>query len=205
MMKNKVLGTMNLTNPGRITHNEILMLYSQYVDTEFRWENFDIEEQNSILDSKRSNNLLNTDRLVEFAPEVNDIWTAVTKLMKSYVRDPTQLRKKTATDFPNLASTVLLVTGGCGFIGSNFINHIHSTHDAIRIINMDAMYYCANEKNVEERVRASGRYNLIKGNLQSYDLLRYIFQENSINPCGELRGAIARAVVVRRLFAVYER
>lgn len=180
MMKSKVLGTMNLTNPGRITHNEILMLYSQHVDPDFRWENFDIEEQNSILDSKRSNNLLNTERLVEFAPEVNDIQTAVTKIVKNYVRDPALLRKKTATDFPNVASTTLLVTGGCGFIGSNFINNIHSTHDAIKIINLDAMYYCANEKNVEERVRASGRYNLIKGNLQSYDLLRYIFQENNI-------------------------
>ena len=180
MMKSKLLGTMNLTNPGRITHNEILELYREYVDPDFTWVNFDIEEQNSILDSKRSNNLLNTERLVGFAPKVNDIHTAVTKLMKSYVREPRKQCQRTNTDFPDLVSTTLLVTGGCGFIGSNFINHIYSTHESIRIINLDAMYYCANEMNIDEQVRNSDRYRLIKGNLQSYELLRYIFQENHI-------------------------
>ena len=41
----------------------------------------------------------------------------------------------------------LLITGGCGFIGSNFINHIFNTDNDIlnkyTIINLDAMYYCA--------------------------------------------------------------
>jgi dTDP-glucose 4,6-dehydratase len=35
----------------------------------------------------------------------------------------------------------LLVTGGCGFIGSNFINYIFNKNKTINIINIDALYY----------------------------------------------------------------
>ena len=56
-------GTINLTNPGLISHNEILEMYKEIVDPDFEWENFTIEEQDQILASKRSNNFLNTERL----------------------------------------------------------------------------------------------------------------------------------------------
>ena len=42
----------------------------------------------------------------------------------------------------------LLFTGGCGFIGSNFINYIFDRTD-YNIINLDAMYYCASENNIK--------------------------------------------------------
>ena len=42
----------------------------------------------------------------------------------------------------------LLVTGGCGFIGSNFINHILTKSEKYNIINIDALYYCA-EKTID--------------------------------------------------------
>ncbi len=70
-------GTVNLTNPGLITHNEILEMYKEIVDSDFKWENFNIEEQNQILASKRSNNCLDTQKLKEWYPEVNDIHTSV--------------------------------------------------------------------------------------------------------------------------------
>jgi dTDP-glucose 4,6-dehydratase/UDP-glucose 4,6-dehydratase len=65
----------------------------------------------------------------------------------------------------------LLVTGGCGFIGSNFINYYFKENTEATIINLDAMYYCASEMNINEDVRNSDRYHLIKGNLCSYDLV----------------------------------
>jgi hypothetical protein len=45
MSKRKLTGIMNYTNPGAISHNEILELYKQYIDPTFTWENFTIEEQ----------------------------------------------------------------------------------------------------------------------------------------------------------------
>ena len=68
----------------------------------------------------------------------------------------------------------LLVTGGCGFIGSNFVNYYFTQNKDVTIVNLDAMYYCASETNVAEDVRKSDRYHLVKGNLCSYDLIANI-------------------------------
>ena len=75
----------------------------------------------------------------------------------------------------------LLITGGCGFIGSNFINYYFYEHPHINIINLDAMYYCANENNILEDIRKSDRYHLIKGNLCSIDLLNHILENYKID------------------------
>jgi dTDP-glucose 4,6-dehydratase/UDP-glucose 4,6-dehydratase len=75
----------------------------------------------------------------------------------------------------------LLVTGGCGFIGSHFINYIFTKYSDIYIFNLDAMYYCANVFNVDEQVRQSPRYRLIKGNLCSRDLVAHILETFSIS------------------------
>jgi UDP-glucose 4,6-dehydratase len=74
----------------------------------------------------------------------------------------------------------LLVTGGYGFIGSNFINYYFHKNPNVCIINLDAMYYCASESNVLQEIRDSPRYHFIKGNLQSSDLINYILKEHSI-------------------------
>jgi len=69
---NNKTGTINLTNPGVITHNEILNMYQTIVDPNFTWSNFSIEEQNQILASKRSNNELDTCKL-----EIENIVTSI--------------------------------------------------------------------------------------------------------------------------------
>ena len=63
MMENKEIGIFNLTNPGSISHNEILELYRDIVDNNFKWKNFTIDEQDKVLSSKRSNNLLDTSKI----------------------------------------------------------------------------------------------------------------------------------------------
>lgn len=73
MMKNKVTGTVNCTNPGLIEHNEILEMYRDIVDPSFKWENFSLEEQDKILASKRSNNYLNTKKIESMYPNILSI------------------------------------------------------------------------------------------------------------------------------------
>ena len=74
-------GTINLTNPGVISHNEILQKYKDIVDPDFTWENFTKDEQSEVLKSDRSNNFLDTSKLQQWYPEVNDIHTSVVKVL----------------------------------------------------------------------------------------------------------------------------
>jgi 3,5-epimerase/4-reductase len=54
---------MNYTNPGAVSHNEILQMYKDYIDPEFTWKNFTVEEQAKVIVAPRSNNLLDTKRV----------------------------------------------------------------------------------------------------------------------------------------------
>ena len=84
MLKNKTVGTVNLTNPGLISHNEILELYKKYVDPDFNYVNFTIEEQKEILASDRSNYYLDTSYLEKLYPDVMSIKDSIENLMKNY-------------------------------------------------------------------------------------------------------------------------
>ena len=192
MMKNSMTGTVNLTNPGLISHNEILTMFTEIVDSEFTWKNFTAEEQRKILASDRSNNFLDTTKLETMYPQVKNIKESVREMLHRY--KDTYVPKKTITvinDNINIEDeinsqceseiTTLFITGGCGFIGSNFLNYFCMKYPDIKVINFDAMYYCANINNVNVNVRNSPNYKFIEGNLQSFDLLKYIFENNNIS------------------------
>jgi len=76
---------------------------------------------------------------------------------------------------------IYFITGGAGFIGSNFINKFFNYYNKdFLLINYDALYYSGNENNINEEIRNDKRYKFIHGNLQSFDLLKYIFENNKI-------------------------
>ena len=83
MAEKKITGTVNLTNPGLISHNQILEMYKEIVDPEFEWKNFSIEEQNEILAAGRSNNFLDTTRLKRLCPGVKNIKDSVREILIS--------------------------------------------------------------------------------------------------------------------------
>ena len=84
MMMNKTTGTINLTNPGLISHNEILEMYKEIVDPSFTWKNFTKEEQSKILDCDRSNNFLDTKKIELLYPNILTIKEAVQKCLENY-------------------------------------------------------------------------------------------------------------------------
>lgn len=73
-----------------------------------------------------------------------------------------------------------LVTGGCGFIGSNYINYLFKNKKVKKIINLDFLYYCASIFNIHQDIRNSDKYEFIKGNLNDYDLICKILKEQKI-------------------------
>ncbi len=84
MMEKNVVGTINLTNPGLISHNEILEMYKEYIDPSFTWENFTQEEQRQILASDRSNNFMETDKLIKLYPNILNIKESVRNCLKKF-------------------------------------------------------------------------------------------------------------------------
>ena len=72
----------------------------------------------------------------------------------------------------------ILITGGCGFIGSNFIEYCIDKYD-YHIINIDALTYAANPDNVKE-VANHKHYTFIHGNICDKELLQSIFHKYTI-------------------------
>ncbi|MCK4852384.1 MAG: dTDP-glucose 4,6-dehydratase [Candidatus Omnitrophica bacterium] len=58
----------------------------------------------------------------------------------------------------------ILVTGGCGFIGSNFIRHILAEHEDISVLNLDKLTYCGNPENLKDVADGPG-YSFVKGDI----------------------------------------
>jgi 3,5-epimerase/4-reductase len=79
MAKANLTGVYNFTNPGVISHNEVLDLYIKYIDPTYHYTNFSLEEQAKVIKADRSNNELDTTKLMADMPEgivINDIKTA---------------------------------------------------------------------------------------------------------------------------------
>ncbi|KAL7908835.1 hypothetical protein GGI35DRAFT_480426 [Trichoderma velutinum] len=79
-------GVYNFTNPGAISHNEVLTLFKEIVRPEFSWKNFTLEEQAKVIKAGRSNCTLDTTKLVtklkEYKCEVPEIHEAYEKCFK---------------------------------------------------------------------------------------------------------------------------
>jgi len=82
MTKKKRTGIYNFTNPGAISHNDLLELYKEYINSSFTWKNFTVEEQAKILKAGRSNNELNVSKLLAEYPQLLPIKEAAREMFK---------------------------------------------------------------------------------------------------------------------------
>lgn len=90
----RLTGVINYTNPGTISHNEILQLYRDYVDKDFSWNNFSVEEQARVIVAPRSNNLLETKRMKSEFPDILDIKSSLVK----HVFEPAAAAKRVVAE-----------------------------------------------------------------------------------------------------------
>jgi dTDP-glucose 4,6-dehydratase len=74
-----------------------------------------------------------------------------------------------------LDGRTLLVTGGAGFIGSNFIRYVLGKYPGAKIINLDKLTYAGNLDNLAD-VETSPRYEFIRGDVRSQEIVRQVYQ-----------------------------
>ena len=70
----------------------------------------------------------------------------------------------------------LLVTGGCGFIGSNFINYIFKKYPDYSIINLDKLTYAGNLENLKN-IEKNSNYKFVHGDICNKELVNYLIKE----------------------------
>lgn len=69
----------------------------------------------------------------------------------------------------------ILITGGAGFIGSNFVHYVLREHSDVSLINVDALTYCGNLENLKAAEK-NARYRFIKADIADSEALEPIFQ-----------------------------
>lgn len=79
LMVRQITGPLNFTNPGTMSHGRILSLYKAKVDPEHTWE--EVKELGDLVKAPRSNNALNTDRLLQLCPQVPTLEQALRQVV----------------------------------------------------------------------------------------------------------------------------
>ncbi|MDO8571208.1 MAG: dTDP-glucose 4,6-dehydratase [bacterium] len=70
----------------------------------------------------------------------------------------------------------ILVTGGCGFMGSHFIRHILATYPQYSIVNLDALTYCGNPENLKD-IQGHPQYLFVKGDITDGSLVNALVSD----------------------------
>lgn len=71
----------------------------------------------------------------------------------------------------------IIVTGGCGFIGSNFVLHMLESHPDVDIINLDKLTYAGNLENLQDAQPYGTRHRFVKGDITDARVVRSLVSE----------------------------
>lgn len=74
----------------------------------------------------------------------------------------------------------ILVTGGCGFIGANFVRLLHSKYSDWRVVNLDKLTYAGNLKNLAG-IAEGDNYRFVRGDICDSQLISRLFAEENFN------------------------
>ena len=87
----------------------------------------------------------------------------------------------------------LLITGGLGFIGSNFILYLLKNYNEYDVVNLDAGFYGSNQNNLQE-LSSSNKYQLVNGNICNFKLV-----DKLVGDCDAILNFAAESFVDRSI------
>ncbi len=175
----KINGQLNVCNKGTISLNWLNHLLSEQTNPEI-----------PVLKVTTNENL--TDRFEELnnqviSPETRHLYQASFVLPNASKSLEQYFQQKSIQLNPN-APRVLLVTGGCGFIGSTFINHWLETYPNDRILNIDRLDSVANTKNISNS--HSPNYSFITADINNKDIVLHLMKQHQITHVVHFAGKI---------------
>jgi dTDP-glucose 4,6-dehydratase len=97
-------------------------------------------------------------------------------------------------------SKTILVTGGAGFIGSNFVKHIYENYPDYRIIVLDCLTYAGNIENLPEYIKTSNRFSFWYGNIRNADLVNSLVAESDVVVHFAAESHVARSIFDNAIF-----
>lgn len=185
LLHDKVGGTINATNPDKISNVQILEIVEKTNQEKLNYEIIDISEQDQMLMSKRSNNLLDTTKILQLhaklshdirmkysiPPKIENINSRIYEIIKN------RKGKKHDIISQPLQSRKIMITGGCGFIGSNFINYWHQKYPNDFILNIDRLDSCSNIDHIKNQ---KVNYRFVKCDITDKNLILFLLQEYNI-------------------------
>ncbi|MDM8359966.1 dTDP-glucose 4,6-dehydratase [Bacillus thuringiensis] len=74
----------------------------------------------------------------------------------------------------------ILVTGGAGFIGSNFVNYMVKKYPVYNVVNLDALTYAGNLENLKA-IEDAPNYKFVKGDIADRQFINQLFEEESFD------------------------
>jgi dTDP-glucose 4,6-dehydratase len=95
----------------------------------------------------------------------------------------------------------ILVTGGCGFIGSNFIRYILNKYLSYKIINLDALTYAGNKDNLKD-IESDRRYQFIQGRIEDPDTVTEALRDCDIIVNFAAESHVDRSIVNAQPFLI---
>lgn len=99
-------------------------------------------------------------------------------------------------------SKTILVTGGAGFIGSNFVEYLFRTYPEYRIVVLDALTYAGSPDNIPDDIKKSPRFEFWYGNVTNDDLVSQLVSRCDIVVHFAAESHVARSIFDNKIFYV---
>ena len=99
-----------------------------------------------------------------------------------------------------MSAKTILVTGGAGFIGSNFARHLYNKYPDYRVLVVDALTYAGSVANLPEGAQQSGRYEFWYGDVRNGELMDALISRADVVVHMAAESHVTRSIYDNRLF-----